>query len=242
MDDQLVALGGAFIAAFALATLGRRIGLPTIPFFIAAGIIFGPHTPGLVLVDDPESLELLAALGLVLLLFHLGLEFSLEGLASGGRRLLRTGAMYIVLNLSGGLLLGFSLGWGTPEALVIAGAVGISSSAIVTKLLIDLRRLANPESRVILGIIVVEDIFLALYLAALQPVLGEADTAGEALADLAVAFGFLLALFAVARWGPRWVGRLISTSDDELLTLGFLAAKPAVTIANPMPSAHSWSA
>lgn len=222
MGDELIALGGAFLAAFVLARLGRRIGLPTIPFFMAAGILFGPHTPGLELVSEPEDLEVLAALGLVLLLFHLGLEFSLDDLASGGRKLLAAGTMYIVLNVGGGLVLGFALGWGTGEAFVIAGAVGISSSAIVTKLLIELRRLANPESRMILGIIVVEDIFLALYLAILQPVLGDATGPAEVAADLGLAFTFLLGLFSVARWGARYVGRLVDTADDELLTIGFL--------------------
>lgn len=222
MGDELVALGGAFMAAFVLARLGRRIGLPTIPFFMAAGIIFGPDTPGLVLVEEPRDLEVLAALGLVLLLFHLGLEFSLNDLVSGGRKLLAAGAMYIGLNVGGGLGFGYALGWGTREAFVIAGAVGISSSAIVTKILIDLKRLANPESRLILGIIVVEDIFLALYLAALQPVLGTAEDAAGVAADLGLAFAFLLGLFTVARWGARWVGKLIDTTDDELLTIGFL--------------------
>jgi CPA2 family monovalent cation:H+ antiporter-2 len=222
MGDQLIALGGAFLAAFVLASLGRRFGLPTIPFFMAAGILFGPHTPGLELVEDPADLELLAALGLVLLLFHLGLEFSLDDLASGGRKLLAAGAMYIALNLGGGLALGFALGWGSREAFVIAGAVGISSSAIVTKLLIELKRLANPESRLILGIIVVEDIFLALYLAGLQPILGEAESLPEAALELGMAFAFLVALFSIARWGASVVGRLIDTRDDELLTLGFL--------------------
>lgn len=222
MGDALVGLGGAFLAAGVLARVGRRIGLPTIPFFMVAGVIFGPNTPGIALVDDPEDLELLAALGLILLLFHLGLEFSLGDLVAGGRRLLAVGGIYLALNVGGGLALGFALGWGGREALVIAGAVGISSSAIVTKLLIELRRLANPESRLILGIIVVEDIFLALYLALLQPVLGEAEGAAEAIEQIAVAAVFLLALAAVARWGARQLGRLIATSDDELLTVCFV--------------------
>lgn len=222
MGDLLVAIGGALLAAGLLARLGRRVGLPTIPFFMAAGIIFGPNTPGIVLVDDPHDLELLAALGLILLLFHLGLEFNLDDLVAGGRRLVGIGAAYLVLNVGGGFLFGLALGWGTSEALVIAGAVGISSSAIVTKLLIELRRLANPESRLILGVIVVEDLFLALYLALLAPVLGEADGAGEAAREFAIAFVFLIALIALARWGARWVGHLVSTRDDELLTVSFL--------------------
>jgi CPA2 family monovalent cation:H+ antiporter-2 len=222
MGNELVALGGAFLAAGVLARFGRRVGFPTIPFFMLAGIIFGPNTPGVALVDDPHDLELLAALGLVLLLFHLGLEFSLGDLLAGGRSLLGIGAIYLGLNVGGGFVFGLSLGWGTQEALVIAGAVGISSSAIVTKLLTELRRLANPESRLILGIIVVEDVFLALYLALLQPVLGKADSALEAARDFAVALLFLLALAAIARWGSRAVGKLIDTSDDELLTVCFV--------------------
>ena len=105
MGDELVALGGAFLAAGILARLGRRIGLPTIPLFMVAGIIFGPNTPGIALVDDPHDLELLAALGLVLLLFHLGLEFSLGDLLAGGRSLLAIGAIYLALNVGGGLAL-----------------------------------------------------------------------------------------------------------------------------------------
>ena len=222
MGDTLVAVGGAFLAAGLLARAGRRIGLPTIPFFMAAGVIFGPNTPGIELVEHPEELELLAALGLILLLFHLGLEFSLGDLLAGGRKLAVIGAVYLLLNVGGGLLLGQLLGWGTSEALVVAGAVGISSSAIVTKLLVELRRLANAESRLILGVIVVEDIFLALYLALLQPVLGDADGAAGAAVDFGVAVAFLAGLAAVARWGSRAVTRLVADPDDELLTVCFV--------------------
>jgi CPA2 family monovalent cation:H+ antiporter-2 len=100
--------------------------------------------------------------------------------------------------------------------------VGISSSAIATKLLVELRRLANPESRLILGIIVVEDIFLAFYLAILQPVLGESDGLGDAALEFGRAFAFLVLLAAIARWGARWVGKVVDSSDDELLTVCFV--------------------
>jgi monovalent cation:H+ antiporter-2, CPA2 family len=92
LPNALVALGGAFLAAGLLARLGRRIGLPTIPFFMAAGILTGPNTPGLVLIENPADLEIIAAIGLIMLLFHLGLEFSLDDLTSGGPRLLAVGA------------------------------------------------------------------------------------------------------------------------------------------------------
>ena len=126
---------------------------------MAAGILFGPSTPGPVLIESPEDLQLLASLGLVLLLFHLGVEFPVEQVLASGRRLFIAAGSYIGLNVTAGLMLGLALGWGTSEALVIAGALGISSSAIATKLLIELRRLTNAETPVILEIIVIEDLF-----------------------------------------------------------------------------------
>lgn len=222
MGVELILLGTAFLAAGLLARVGRRIGLPTIPLFIAAGILLGPNTDGPVLFDHPEDLELLAAFGLIFLLFYLGVEFSFDDLTSGGSRLLWSAALYLVLNIGGGLLLGLAIGWGTREAFVIAGATGISSSAIVTKLLVELRRLANPETRLILGIIVLEDLFLALYLAALAPVLGQAEGAGEAALLFLRAAAFLIALAIVARYGGAVVGRIVSARDDELLVVLFV--------------------
>ena len=110
--EALVALGGAFLVCGLLARLGVPIGLPTIPLFMLAGVVLGPHTPGFDLVDDPAELELVARLGLVFLLFYLGLEFSLDQLTSGGRRLAAAAAVYLVLNIGGGLALGLALGWG----------------------------------------------------------------------------------------------------------------------------------
>jgi CPA2 family monovalent cation:H+ antiporter-2 len=216
---DLIGLGAVVLLAGLLARLGRRFGLPSIPCYMVVGILLGPGTPGPVLVEHPEDLAVLAALGLVLLLFHLGVEFPVEQVLGSGRRLFIAAAFYIGLNVTAGLLLGFALGWGTSEALVIAGALGISSSAIATKLLIELHRLTNAETPVILGIIVIEDLFLAFYLALLAPVLSDADSALELARDVGVSFGFLLLLFATARYGARAVGWLVGSREDELLAV-----------------------
>jgi CPA2 family monovalent cation:H+ antiporter-2 len=184
--------------------------------------MLGPNTPGIVLFENPADLEVLAALGLIFLLFYIGLEFRVEQLTSGGPAIVLAGGVYLLLNVGAGLLFGLALGWGVEEALVLAGIVGISSSAIVSKLLIELGRTRNAETPVILGVIVIEDVFLALYLALLAPLLGQAETAGEAAVDIAVAVTVLLALAAVARWGSAWVARLIADREDELLTLCFI--------------------
>ena len=219
MHVDLVGLGAVVLLAGLVARLGRRVGLPSIPCYMVVGIAFGPGTPGPVLIEHPEDLSVLAALGLVLLLFHLGVEFPVEQVLGSGRRLFIAAAAYIGLNIIAGLLLGLALGWGTSEALVIAGALGISSSAIATKLLIELHRLTNAETPVILGIIVIEDVFLAFYLALLSPVLSAADSPLELVGDIAISFGFLLLLFVVARYGARAVGSLIGSREDELLAV-----------------------
>jgi CPA2 family monovalent cation:H+ antiporter-2 len=234
--DTLVALGASLLAAGLLARLGRRIGLPTIPLFMIAGLLFGPNTPGVQLVDDPGDFALLATLGLILLLFYLGLEFSIGELTSGGRTLAFSGAIYVGLNLGVGLAFGFALGWGTREALVVAGAVGISSSAIVTKILVEMHRLTNRETRLILGIVVVEDLFLAIYLAALQPVLDESAGVGDAMLSFAKALGFLVVVALVARYGASLVGRIIGAEQDELLTVCFVGL--AVLVAGIAEEVH----
>jgi CPA2 family monovalent cation:H+ antiporter-2 len=219
MHADLIGLGAVILIAGLMARAGRRLGLPTVPLYMLAGILLGPGTPGPILIEHPEDLALLAALGLVLLLFSLGVEFPVEQVLGSGRRVFVAAGCYIGLNISAGLALGFALGWGTGEAFVIAGALGISSSAIATKLLIEMHRLANAETPVILGIIVIEDLFLALYLALLTPVLSEAESAGELAIDVATSFGYLVLLFAIARFGARLVGRLIGSREDELLVV-----------------------
>jgi monovalent cation:H+ antiporter-2, CPA2 family len=79
-----VVLGGAFRVCGLIARVGVPIGLPTIRLFMLAGVLLGPSTPGFDLVQDPVELELVARLGLVFLLFYLGLEFSLDQLVAGG--------------------------------------------------------------------------------------------------------------------------------------------------------------
>jgi monovalent cation:H+ antiporter-2, CPA2 family len=87
---------------------------------------------------------------------------------------------------------------------------------------VELKRLASRETPMILGVIVVEDVFLALYLALLQPILGQAEEPLEAFLLFGRAFAFLTALFLVARFAAHWVGRLVSSDDDELLTVLFI--------------------
>src|SRR5690606_30942158 len=113
---------------------------------------------------ESADVELVAVFGLIFLLFYLGLEFDTDEFFGNARKLLISGGSRIAINMTTGFVFGLFVGWGTREALIIAGMTAMSSSAIITKLLIELRRLANRETPVVLGIAVVEDVFIAVYL------------------------------------------------------------------------------
>lgn len=223
MGHDLLILGALLIIAVAVGRGARRIGLPTIPAYMLVGLLASPAVTSFPLTIPHEELELVAVFGLILLLFHLGLEFDLEDFVGNVRSLFLAGGMYILINVGSGFGFGMLLGWGWREALVIAGIMGVSSTAIVTKLLIDLGRLTNDETPTILGVIVVEDLFLAVYLAVLGAVLGERAPLLETVLGLLGSFAFLAVLFTIARYGGRWIGRLIHTPDAELFTVTFFA-------------------
>jgi CPA2 family monovalent cation:H+ antiporter-2 len=218
---ELITLGILLIVAYALGRLGKMVGLPTIPIYMIVGLLASPHTGWFPLNFENHYIELIAVFGLIMLLFNLGLEFDQDEFFSNAGKLLISGGSYIVLNMGAGILFGFLVGWGPREALVIAGMTATSSSAIVTKLLIELKRLPNRETPMILGVTVVEDIFIAIYLAIVSVVLSGETDIGPILMKLGIAFAFLIVMFTVARWGGKYVGRIFRTKDDELFTILF---------------------
>nr|WP_228507227.1 cation:proton antiporter [Frigoribacterium sp. VKM Ac-2530] len=221
MGEELVVLGVLLLIAYGLGRAGKLIGLPSIPIYMIVGLLASTNTGWFPISFDSHNIQLIAIFGLILLLFNLGLEFDQDEFFSNAGRLIVSGGSYIAVNMGVGLVFGFMIGWGTREALIIAGMTATSSSAIVTKLLIELNRLANRETPMILGVTVVEDIFIAIYLAIVSVVLsGETDPLPVVL-KLVVAFAFLVAMFAVARWGGAVVSKLMRTRDDELFTVLF---------------------
>lgn len=221
LGEELLVLGILFILAYIFGRLGKLIGLPAIPIYMIVGLLASPNFDWFPLSFDPGYVELVAVFGLILLLFNLGLEFDQDEFFSNAGKLLISGGSYILVNMGVGLAFGFMVGWGSREALVIAGMTATSSSAIVTKLLIELKRLPNRESPMILGVTVVEDIFIAIYLAIVSVVLSGETEVWPVVGKLGVAFLFLVVMFSAARWGGRLVSRLFRTKDDELFTILF---------------------
>lgn len=221
LGEDLIVLGLLLLVAYVLGRLGKLVGLPAIPVYMIVGLLASPHTGWFPLNFDSRYIELIAIFGLILLLFNLGLEFDQDEFFGNFGKLIISGGSYVVINMGVGLVFGFMVGWGTREALIIAGMTATSSSAIVTKLLIELNRLANRETPMILGVTVVEDIFIAIYLAIVSVVLSGETDFWPIVAKLAIAFTFLVVMFSLARWGGKVVSRFFRTKDDELFTILF---------------------
>ena len=221
LGEDLLTLGVLLVIAYGLGRAGKLIGLPAIPIYMFVGLLASPNSFFFPLSFPPANVELVAVFGLILLLFSLGLEFDQDEFYGNAGKLLISGGTRIAINLAVGFALGMWIGWGTREALIIAGMTAASSSAIITKLLIELQRLANRETPTILGIMVLEDVFIAVYLAIVGVVIGGETDIGAIALQLTISFTFLIAMFALARFGGRMVSRLINTKDDELFTILF---------------------
>ena len=213
----------------ALGLVANRFGLSAIPAYLLAGLLLGPNEPEqLAIISPSEVTEFVAELGIVFLLFFLGLEFSLERLSRTGRHFGLGGSADLVINAGLGLAVGVVAFGATPAALVLAGCIYVSSSAIAVKGLIDLRRLADDETDLVLAILVFEDIAVAF-------MLGFAAAGGggpsETLVLVAKVLGFITAGVAASRWLSRPLDRLLDRLPIEfflLFAFGFVVASAAL--------------
>ena len=225
----ILEVGVALILVAAVAGLSARIRFSLVPFLILAGLAVGPHVPitgiiDLQFEDSAPFIHFMGRLGVLFLLFYLGLEFSIGRLIKAGRSIVRGGTIYIGINLTLALLFGVAMGWPLPEILVAAGIITISSSAIVAKTLVDLKRTANPETDMILGIIMFEDVFLAVYLSIVSGlVLSGATSVSGVIVSAVVAFGFMLLFLAIGRQAVPWINRALNIPSDELFLLVIFA-------------------
>lgn len=222
-------VGLALTLILGVTLLANRLRFSAVPFLILVGMVMGPHTP----VLGPINLQFnyaapfitfLGQLGVLFLLFYLGLEFSVGRLIKAGRSIAVGGSIYIGINLSIGLLFGWLMGWPLPEILVAAGIITISSSAIVAKVLVELKRTANLETDMILGIIMFEDVFLAVYLSAVSGlVLSGATSVTGVLSAASLALGFMLGFLIFGRSMAPLLNRLLNIPSDEVFMFAVFA-------------------
>lgn len=215
--DLLAHLGLVILTLAVLARLAARFGMSPVPFYLLAGLAIGAGGP-LELVDEGVGfIETGAQIGVLLLLFMLGLEYSGQELFENLRAHGPAGAVDAALNFTPGLVAGLLLGWSPLSALVLAGVTYISSSGIVSKAVGDLGWIGNRETPVVLSILVIEDLVMALYLPVLTGLLGGEGplrtVVGVALALAVVA----VMLFVAVRYGHHLSRAIFSHSDEVFL-------------------------
>jgi monovalent cation:H+ antiporter-2, CPA2 family len=209
----------ALLAALGLAA--SRVGLSSIPAYLLAGLLLGPNEPkALSLIRPSDVTDFVAEIGLVFLLFFLGLEFTLGRLVRSRRHAVMGGAIDVLVNAGLGLVVGvsaFGLSFG---ALVLAAAIYVSSSAITVKALIDFRRLADEETDLVLAILVAEDLAIGLVLGFVS---GGGGAVGQTLALVGKAIAFVAVALAISKWLSNAIDRLLDWLPREVFLLSVFA-------------------
>lgn len=217
------------VAGLAGGVAARAIGLPLLVGYVVAGVVIGPHTAGPTVVHI-EDLELLAEIGVALLLFALGLEVSFRDLRAVRRIALVGGPVQIVLTaLFGTWMVHTVAGVAWLEAVWFGAMVSLSSTMVVLKTLSSEGTLATLASRVMLGLLVVQDLAVVPILIVLPQVGGESAGAGSVVRAAAVAAAFLVVMALVGtRLLPAILRRIVRWDSRELFLVAVVAAGTGV--------------
>ena len=212
-----IELGLAIIGLAILARIASRWGFSAIPLYLIAGLAFG--NGGLAPLDVSAGfIHIGAQIGVVLLLFMLGLEYTGQELKENLRGGFAAGMVDLALNFPPGVIAGLALGWKPLAAVLLGGVTYISSSGVIAKVLAELRRLQNPETPAIISVLVLEDLAMAVYLPLVAVLLAGGGLTKLALSvSMAVAIVLLVLLIAV-RFGQS-LSHLIAHESDEIILL-----------------------
>jgi CPA2 family monovalent cation:H+ antiporter-2 len=215
-----IELGMAIVGLAVAARVSSRLGFSTIPLYLLAGLAFGKG--GIApLPLSQEFIHVGAEIGVLLLLFMLGLEYTGEELKRQLQTGLPAGVVDLILNFPPGLLVGYLLGWSWLAAVLLGGVTYISSSGVIAKILADTGRLSNPETPAIMSLLVLEDLAMAAYLP-LVAVLIAGGTVPVMATSVAIAVAVVAAVLVGAiRYGQR-LSRFAAHQSDEVILLSVL--------------------
>ncbi|MFR9673151.1 cation:proton antiporter [Streptomyces sp. TR06-5] len=214
---MLIELGAIILGLGILGRLAGRIGFSPIPLYLLAGLAFGQGGV-FELGASEEFVATGAEIGVILLLLLLGLEYTASELVSNLRTQYPSGLVDFVLNALPGAAAALLLGWGPVAAVALAGVTWISSSGVIAKVLGDLGRLGNRETPVVLGVLVIEDLAMAVYLPILTALLAGVGLAGGSL-TLLVSLGTVGAVLYLAVRHGRLISKAVSSDNPEMLLL-----------------------
>jgi CPA2 family monovalent cation:H+ antiporter-2 len=230
------------IIASIMALISYKLKQPMIMAYIIAGMIIGPYTPPFSLIANVDILHVFAEIGIILLLFVIGMEFPIEKLKNIGRK----ATVIAIAEASGTFMAGYvvtqALGFGFFDSLFIALAISVTSTVIIMRVLEELGMVKDEATYLIIGIAVIEDIIIVSLLAVLQSV---AASGGLSINDVAISIGLVIAFIVGAivigtKIIPRCVDIVGKTNHSELLiitTLGvafglaFIAFKLDISVA-----------
>lgn len=218
----LIELGLVVTGLAILARLGSRWGFSAIPLYLLAGLAFG--NGGLAPLKLSESFVRIGAeIGVLLLLFMLGLEYTGDELKKSLRLGIAAGVIDFVLNFTPGVAAGLIFRWQPLAAVLLGGITYISSSGVIAKVLTELQRMDKPETPLVLSVLVQEDLAMAVYLPLVAVLLSGGGTARIALSVCVAIAVVSVALLAALRWGPQ-ISRLFAHESDEIILLTTMGA------------------
>jgi len=222
--DFIQDLAVIMLIAGIVTVLFHRLKQPVVLGYIVAGVIIGPHTPPFALVRDEPTINVLAELGVVFLLFSLGLEFSLRKLARVGVTAVVAALAEIILMIWIGYMIGGLFGWKPMDALFLGAILAISSTTIIVKALDELRMKRERFAQLIYGILIVEDILAIGMIALLSGIaLTGSASAGHVLATVGkLALFIVVALMVGLLIVPRLLGYVARFNSNEMFLITVL--------------------
>lgn len=238
-------IGIAVLLVALVGILANRLRFSVIPFFIIIGMLLGNreyppiiaeliaqiNIPGFkegfdsvwsffTFSESKPFIDFMGRLGVLFLLFYLGLEFSVGRLIKSGKSIVTGGTLYVLLNFVSGLLIGWLMNLPFKELMVLCGLMTSSSTVIVAKVLTDLKRTANPETEVIMGMIMFDDLFIAMHISFLSGLILTGGSSFWAVAATSLlSLVFILLFLVFGRKLIPFIDRLLHEKSSELFAL-----------------------
>ncbi len=219
---SFIELGCAVIGLAVLARIAGRWGISAIPLYLLAGLAFGNGGIAPLKVSE-HFIHGGSEIGVLLLLFMLGLEYSGEQLKASLRSGFTAGVLDLALNFPPGLICGFLLGWKLLPAVLLGGVTYISSSGIIAKVLAELGRLNFAETPTVLSVLVIEDLAMAVYLPLVAVLIVGGGAARLVISVSIAVVTVCVVLFVAVRYG-RALSRFVASESDEIVLLTTLGA------------------
>ncbi len=229
----ILTLAGGLGAALVFGYLAHRLGLPPIVGYLLAGVVIGPNTPGF--VANPEIAEQLAEVGVILLMFGVGLQFHAEELLAVKRVAIPGAAAGISVATLLGATAAWVFGWGWTSSLVFGLTLSVASTVVLVRVLSDTKELHASSGHIAIGWLVVEDLLTVVMLVLLPTLVGATVTVTGVLGNVALTLakvGLLVAFIVVAgmRAIPKLLDLVAATRSRELFTLTVLVLALGIAV------------